>query len=197
MRPLVFVWPYAVAFWFVFLWAFSPEWQIIRKARARLKTGESKDDRSLRVIAMGMQFSSLVAFVLPFVLGPLFELGNQVVCFWSGVFILLCGSLLRRHCWRMLGEYFTGEVSAKPDQPVISAGAYKLIRHPSYTAGILMMTGIGLSLGNWVGLLFLIVTTFGVYIYRIRLEEQALVEALGSSYISYIKTTKRLVPFLF
>ena len=197
MKPLVFVWPYAVVFWILFLWAFTPEWRIILKAQQRVKKRESKDDASLRIITVGMQTSSLVAFLLPFVLGSWFQAGNQSAWFLVGVLLLFSGGLLRRHCWRMLGEYFTGEVIAKPEQQVISTGAYKWIRHPSYTAGIMMMAGIGLAFGNWASFVVLVGTAFAVYLYRIRVEERALVETLGGAYQSYMEGRKRLIPFIF
>jgi len=196
MTPFVFIWPYAVVFWIVFLWTFMPEWQIIRKARERVKSKESNDDRSLRVIAFGMQFTSMVAFVLPFILGSTMEIGNQQIAFWSGTGLLFCGSLLRRHCWRMLGEYFTGEVSARRDQPVISTGAYRWVRHPSYTAGIIMMAGIGVALGNWAAVFLLTVMSFAVYTYRVRVEERVLAETLGPAYVSYMQGRKRFIPFV-
>lgn len=196
MKPLVFTWPYAVIFWIVFLWAFTPEWQIIRKARKRLKNNESKDDRSLRVIAAGMQLASFIAFASPFILGHTLEMLHRTAAFWSGTVLLVCGSLLRRHCWRMLGQYFTGEVSAKPDQPVISKGAYKWIRHPSYTAGILMMAGIGLALGNWIAFVLLTSVAFAVYTYRVHVEERVLIETLGPSYLEYMRGRKRFIPFV-
>src|SRR5438034_7500267 len=45
--------------------------------------------------------------------------------------------LLRRHCFRLLGASFTGDVRARADQAIVTTGAYALVRHPSYSAGIL------------------------------------------------------------
>jgi len=49
--------------------------------------------------------------------------------------------LLRRHCFRQLGASFTGDVRATPDQRIVTTGAYAVVRHPSYSAGILMNVG--------------------------------------------------------
>ena len=51
-------------------------------------------------------------------------------------------------------------------------------------------------LGHWLGLLLValaIVVTFG---YRVRLEERALLEALGEPYADYMRRTKRFIPYL-
>ena len=54
MRPLPFVWPYALAFWAVYVWAFLPEWKVVQSGRKGLKDADSKDSSSLKVIMGGM-----------------------------------------------------------------------------------------------------------------------------------------------
>ena len=56
--------------------------------------------------------------------------------------------------------------------------------------------GIGLALGNWAGLLALMVCMAIAYSYRISVEEQALVAALGEPYKQYMRRTRRIIPFL-
>ena len=43
-------------------------------------------------------------------------------------------------------------VMVGPDQPVVTAGPYRLLHHPSYTGVLLACAGIGLASANWVGL---------------------------------------------
>ncbi len=196
MRPLVFVWPYAAIFWVALLWAFSPEFLIVSRARQRAAQPTSKDHGSLRVIMLGQWVGMMLAFPVAFVKRLSVPTSALLPIFCAGIATLVAGSLLRRHCFRQLGEYFTGDVQAHRDQPVIDRGAYRWVRHPSYTAGILMFTGIGLALGNWASLLVLVVTSAVVYAYRIRVEERALIAELGQRYVAYMRTRKRLVPFI-
>jgi len=116
MRPLPFVWPYALVFWTVFVLAFSPEFKIIRAARAR----SSADAKSLQVIIIGMNLAFFAAFPLAWV--SVFQIGApyRVPVFWIGVVLLISGSLLRRHCFRMLGESFTGDVRVSSEQKVVT-----------------------------------------------------------------------------
>jgi protein-S-isoprenylcysteine O-methyltransferase Ste14 len=44
-------------------------------------------------------------------------------------------------------------VAIAPEQPVIEADPYRLIRHPSYTGFLIILPGFGLSLTNWLSLL--------------------------------------------
>jgi protein-S-isoprenylcysteine O-methyltransferase Ste14 len=110
--------------------------------------------------------------------------------------MIVLGSLLRRYCWRTLGEYFTGDVKATPDQPVITSGPYRWVRHPSYTAGMVMFIGIGLALGSWLSFALLTIATIATYGYRVAVEERVLLETIGEPYRSYMKERKRFIPFI-
>jgi protein-S-isoprenylcysteine O-methyltransferase Ste14 len=121
---------------------------------------------------------------------------SRVVVFYLGVLLIFLGSVLRRICWRTLGEYFTGDVRAKAGQPVIQTGPYRWVRHPSYTAGMLMNVGIGVALTNWLSMAILLIATVAAYVYRVRVEERALVGELGVPYAEYMRTHKRFIPFV-
>jgi protein-S-isoprenylcysteine O-methyltransferase Ste14 len=140
---------------------------------------------------IGMFSAFAVAGITAFVIQR-----GQKAWFVVGIVTLLAGSAIRRHCWRMLGEYFTGNVRAALDQPVIQSGAYRWVRHPSYTGGLLMYIGTALGLTNWLSLLIVTVPVLAAYIYRVRVEERALLASLGPRYQEYMQRTKRFVPFV-
>lgn len=195
--PLPFVYPYAIPFWAIFVWAFWPEFGILRRARKSVSAGESLDAGSCRVIMLGMQMACLVAFPLAWVQALRFPKSWDVAVFASGLALLAAGSLLRRHCWRMLGASFTGDVQARADQRIVGEGAYRLLRHPSYTAGILMNAGIAVALGSWASTALLVVVSFAVYVYRIQVEERALSSIVGEPYREFMRTRKRLIPYVY
>ena len=196
MRPLPFVWPYALVFWAVYVWAFLPEWKVVRGGAEGAKRADSKDSGSLKVILGGMWIALFVAFLLAFVKAWSFPRSAQLPLFVIGVLMIVLGSLLRRYCWRTLGEYFTGDVRAKPNQPVVNTGPYRLVRHPSYTAGMIMFIGIGLALGSWLSFALLTIATIATYSYRVAVEERALLETIGGPYEAYMKERKRFIPFI-
>jgi protein-S-isoprenylcysteine O-methyltransferase len=196
MRPLLFVWPYALVFWAVYIWAFLPEWKVVRGGVEGVKSADSKDSGSLRVILGGMWVALLLSFALAFVRSWSFPVGARLPLFAAGVVLIFLGSLLRRYCFRTLGQYFTGDVRAKAGQPVIRSGPYRLVRHPSYTAGMLMFIGIGLALGSWFSFVLLTIAVIATYLYRVIVEEHALVDAIGEPYRSYMKETKRFIPYI-
>ena len=196
MRPLPFVWPYALVFWAVYIWAFAPEWRIVQEGVEGSRRAESPDSGSLRLLLGGQWIALMVAFLLAFFHVWAFSAGVIRPLFAVGVTLLLLGSLLRRYCWRTLGEHFTGDVRAHVDQPVIRTGPYRLVRHPSYTGGMMMFIGIGLALGNIPGSLLLTLMTIVAYGYRVAVEERALLEAIGEPYRSYMTECKRFIPFI-
>ena len=196
MRPLPFVWPYALVFWATYLWAFTPEWKVVMGGVEGARQTGAKDSGSMRVLLAGMWIALLIAFGIAFVRAWAFPVRLQLPLFAVGISLILLGSLLRRYCFRTLGEYFTGDVRAKPDQPVITAGPYRLVRHPSYTAGMMMFIGIGLALGSWVSALLLTISSIATYTYRVSIEERALLETIGEPYGVYMKDRKRFIPYI-
>jgi len=96
-----------------------------------------------------------------------------------------------------LGTSFTGDVRAHPNQAIVNTGAYALLRHPSYSAGILMNTGIGLALGSWASAAVLALAALAVYSYRIAVEERTLLAVVGEPYQEFIRTRRRLIPFVY
>lgn len=194
MQQPVYTWPYALVFWIAFVWAFAPEFKII--GRTQEPSDTPQDANSKRLIMNGQGFAMLAAFAIAAAV-PAAAFPQKLWLFWIGLSVMICGSLLRRHCRRMLGESFTGAVIVKPDQAVIERGAYRYVRHPSYTAGALLFVGIGIALANWVSLLVLAASIAFVYAYRVRVEEAALASVIGAPYRAYMSRTKRFIPFVF
>lgn len=196
MRPLPFVWPYALVYWVIYIIAFYPEMKIVRDARISARREGSKDKGSINVLLGVSWIALMLAYPAAFITSWMFPPRLMVPFFVLGVVMTVVGSVLRRLCWRTLGRYFTGDVQASPDQPVIRSGPYRFVRHPSYTGGMLMFIGIGFALGNWISVTLLTVATIVSYAYRVGVEERALVDTIGAPYEAYMKERKRFIPFV-
>ncbi len=194
-RILIASWPFALAFWLVFAVTFFPEWRLMFRTRRKARPGP-QDAGSIRVIMAGNTLSQWGALAAVWLCPWAAIVRHQLVAFWSGVLLLACGAILRRHCFRMLGDSFTGSVLVHPGQQIVQRGAYRWVRHPSYSAAFLVMGGIGLALTNWISLVILLGISTPVYGYRVWVEERALVETLGEPYRAYMRKTKRFVPFI-
>jgi protein-S-isoprenylcysteine O-methyltransferase Ste14 len=115
---------------------------------------------------------------------------------WSGVLVSLAGTVLRAWAIFTLGTWFTLTVQVRADQPVVQNGPYRILRHPSYCGGEVMLLGVGLSAGNWLSPILYLAPWIAAHAYRIRIEERALLETLGEPYRAYCRRTWRLVPFV-
>jgi protein-S-isoprenylcysteine O-methyltransferase Ste14 len=81
------------------------------------------------------------------------------------------------------------------EQKVISTGLYGVIRHPMYMGVLVMVAGIPLALGSWLGLVILAITV-PVLIWRI-LDEEKLLKKDLPGYTDYVQKVRyRLVPYL-
>ncbi len=197
MQPLPFVFPYAAIFWLVYALFYVQEMAVLNPRKPKRGESRQQDRGSYPLIMGGIWICALIAFFGALNVRAAGFQDGRVAWFWAGVVLIAAGAVLRRHCFTMLGSHFRPVVSVVPGQPVIERGAYHWIRHPSYLAGLMVMLGMGLALTNWISLVALCVLPSGVYVYRIRVEEKALVETLGQPYRDYMKRTKRLIPFLF
>jgi protein-S-isoprenylcysteine O-methyltransferase Ste14 len=127
---------------------------------------------------------------------PSVTIRPAAVAAWAGLVLFWGAIVLRLWSFRTLGRYFTFTVQTSRDQPVITDGPYRLIRHPSYAGVLLVFIAVGLFIGNWLSLVWLTVAATSGLVFRIRVEERALMQSLGDDYRDYAATRKRLVPFI-
>lgn len=197
IQPLPFTYPYAIPFWAVFAWVYWPEFFVIARAGRRQERTGSADAGSLQVIMLGTWAAYIVAVPLARVPAFRFPASLGLAAYVAGLALLVAGSLLRRHCFRTLGASFTGDVRARADQQIVTSGAYRFVRHPSYTAGILMHVAFGIAVGSWGSALVLLVVSAAIYGYRIAVEERALLTTVGEPYRRFMQGRKRLIPFVY
>ncbi len=114
-----------------------------------------------------------------------------------GLIIMLLGITIRIISAMILGRFYTRTLRKTDNHEIISKGLYKYIRHPGYLGTILLYIGASISMGNIISLLIIVVFVLIVYIYRINVEEEMLIDTFGDNYKAYIKRTKRLLPFIY
>ena len=91
--------------------------------------------------------------------------------------------------------YLSRTVEIQEGQTVIDTGLYGIVRHPMYTATILLFLAIGLVLGSWIS--FALMLVYPVLILsRIRGEEALLEEGLPGYREYQQKVPWRLIPYI-
>jgi len=171
----------------------ASEWSI--RLRSRMNHGGTKHDRGSFFVIIA---TSLVGVGSAFVLAQDVQSAGIGVGRWpifaAGLVIVLLGIALRQWSVLTLGTFFTVQVQVRSDQTVVDTGPYRWVRHPSYTAIVMSFVGIGVALENWLSLVVLIVVPSVGLVIRIRVEEKALLEALGEPYREFSATRARLIP---
>jgi protein-S-isoprenylcysteine O-methyltransferase len=107
------------------------------------------------------------------------------------------GLALRWYSIIHLGRFFTVNVAIANDHRLIDSGPYHFVRHPSYAGNLLAVAGFSLSFQNWASILLIFVPCCAVILWRIHIEEEALLGALGEQYRGYMRRTKRLIPLIY
>jgi protein-S-isoprenylcysteine O-methyltransferase Ste14 len=113
----------------------------------------------------------------------------------AGIAVTATGIALRQWAITTLGRYFVGHVLVQPGQPVVNAGPYRWVRHPSYTGLWLEMVGVGLGTGNPASVATCAVMPLIGITARINGEERELTASLPG-YREYIQGRPRLVPHI-
>lgn len=166
----------------------------LRQALNRRAGATSMDRGSLAVVRLSAVAGALLAAVLVRVSATAFP--ATLAVFAVGLLLIWSGIALRVWCFQTLGRYFTFTVMTSPDQRVVDSGPYRLLRHPSYAAILLILAGIGLTYGKWLSLAALVVLPLAGFVNRIRIEESALSATLGNAYTTYASRRRRLIPFV-
>jgi protein-S-isoprenylcysteine O-methyltransferase Ste14 len=108
--------------------------------------------------------------------------------------LLIVGTIIREWAIALLGIYFSRTVKIEQGHRLITGGPYRWFRHPAYTGMLIMYASIVLGLGTWVGALFTFIVLLFPTLYRIQVEEKALLDTFGDEYRTYIQRTWRLFP---
>ena len=165
----------------------SPE-LLKRRLDAKEKLGEQKS-----VIKL-----SGLMFVVGFILAGLdFRYGWLVV----PSFISIIGSIFFIIAYLLYAEvlrentYLSRTIKVEKNQKVIDTGLYGIVRHPMYTATIILFLSMPLVLGSIISLIVFLAYPF-IIIKRIKSEEEFLEKELDG-YKEYKKKVKyRLIPFI-
>jgi protein-S-isoprenylcysteine O-methyltransferase Ste14 len=113
----------------------------------------------------------------------------------GGLGVFLCSAIIRSVAIRTLGRYWSLHVEIRPEHQLISSGIYGVVRHPIYLSVILESLSIPLIGNAYYTLLGAVCLYWPVLLWRLRMEEQAMVEKFGDLYVDYRRRVPAIVPF--
>jgi protein-S-isoprenylcysteine O-methyltransferase Ste14 len=112
----------------------------------------------------------------------------------GGLLLLVAGCAFRLSAIVTLGRFYSRRVRLLEGHRVVSAGPYRLVRHPAYVGTLVAHLGFVLIFGHWIPLLCWAVLFVPMVVRRIRVEEPVLFELHG--YDAYASGRKRLLPLV-
>lgn len=111
-----------------------------------------------------------------------------------GLSLYLFGIFGREYVIKALGEYWSVDIEIKEDHRIIKDGPYRYMRHPHLALLQLELTGLALIPNSYYSLLTVWLIYFPLTLYRIHLEEKALIGRFGKEYLDYKKEVYALLP---
>lgn len=171
----------------IIMFIFSPN-----LLKRRLEAKEKEREQSLVIKLSGLMF--IIGFIMA---GLNFRfswhtLPKPVIIISAIVFLLsyaLFGEVLRENA------YLSRTIKVEENQPLIDTGLYSVVRHPMYSASVLLFLSMPLVLGSLIS--FAIFLIYPILIAkRIKNEEEILEKEL-KGYNEYKQKVKyRLIPFI-
>ena len=160
--------------------------------KSRLNAKEKRSEQSLVVKLSGLMF--IAGFVLA---GLDYRFSWLVIpkyVQYSALAVFLVGYLLYAEVLRE-NKYLSRTIEVKEGQKVVETGLYGVVRHPMYTATLLMFLAMPLILGSAIAVLVFLAYPI-LIIARLKNEEELLEEEL-SGYKEYkLKVKYRLIPYI-
>ena len=113
---------------------------------------------------------------------------------WTGVAIAVLGFIVLQWSQNTLGKNWSDRPRMMKDQALITSGPYQYVRHPIYTAFLLILGSTFFISANWmIGLAWISMVILEIAS-RIQFEESLMIEYFGDQYREYMKRTGRLFP---
>ena len=164
----------------------------------RLRQPKSSQKERLSFYLCGLSWYGAVMFSLLDAIGfhwTTISPGRSSICY-AGIPFLVAGIAVRIVSRLTLGKQFSGHVQTTESHRLITSGIYSAIRHPAYLGYLCLLIGFPVCFGSIAGFGCAIAAGIPALIYRIRIEERALLQWFGEEYQRYQKRTCRLVPLL-
>jgi protein-S-isoprenylcysteine O-methyltransferase Ste14 len=177
--------------WYVFALYWLITWLRVK----RTKSTESVAQRLLTIVPMVLAFELLFSDSLR--VGPLRKrfLPAETWIAWGGIALTSLGVALAIWARYCLGQYWSSRVTLKEGHRVIRSGPYAFVRHPIYSGMLLAAIGTAVVIGEWRGVIAVIVMFIAHSLKAFR-EEALLTTELGEEYASYRSGTGFLLPRL-
>lgn len=175
--------------------------QIVNASRAHFRAGpieyREKHHVAMQIFRKGIGIPWLAA-ILAYFVKPAWvswaAIPFPLWLRWAGIGLGLISLPLLWWTELALDKNFNTTLHVREAHTLVTWGPYRYVRHPMYTAHMLLVTALLLAPANYLiglpGMIGLIV----ILINRIKREEQTMIELFGEQYLAYMDRTGRFLP---
>jgi protein-S-isoprenylcysteine O-methyltransferase Ste14 len=184
-------WLYLVIFAAVFVVSFAAlDPGLLRE---RMRPGGKKPPVALRLFSGVL----IVHWIVAGLDRGRFHWSDGIAPWLQGVGLLIMAGGYALCLWAMaVNRFFSSVVRIQTDrgQYVVTTGPYAFIRHPGYTAGILIIVASGVALGSWLAVATVAIPVLPFLLYRAITEDGVLLNQLEGyrDYAAHVRW--RLLP---
>jgi len=119
----------------------------------------------------------------------------NAMIFCTGLVCAMISFWLRRNAIQALGRFWSLHVEIREQHEFVENGPFRWVRHPTYLSMILELLAGALMLNAFFTLAAVLILFVPILLFRVRIEEAALVEKFGQLYCSYQKRTPAIFPY--
>jgi protein-S-isoprenylcysteine O-methyltransferase Ste14 len=147
---------------------------------------------------------NLAALILVLIILGIFKVGTLTAQYEAqfntfriiGLVIFIIFSWIQIWSYKLLGSSYSQDIIIQKNHKIITAGIYKIIRHPQYLSQILSDLGAAVALMSYIALPFIILLEIPLFIMRAMLEDKLLKKHFGEEYLSYKNKSGFMIPFI-
>ena len=160
--------------------------------KRRLNAKEKETEQKKVVALSGVMF--IVAFVVAGLNFRYSWIAMPTWSVWSAVAVFLLSYIMYAEVLRE-NEYLSRTIEVQENQKVIDTGLYGIVRHPMYSATVLMFLSMPLVLGSLPSFVIML-AYIPIIVKRIKNEEVVLLKGLDG-YADYCRKVRyRIIPFV-
>jgi protein-S-isoprenylcysteine O-methyltransferase Ste14 len=183
------LWQIDLIAWYAFAAYWGATWLRVKRTKAREKSVDRLITLAVVVVAYNLLFAHWIA------VGWLRQrfVPEEGGIGWVGVALSFVGASIAIWARYTIGEFWSVRVTLKEGHQLIRSGPYRYVRHPIYTGMLVACIGTALVLGEWRGILAVLLLLAAHS--RKALREESLLRAeFGEQYQSYRSQTGFLFP---
>ncbi len=114
----------------------------------------------------------------------------------AGALIFIIGLTIRLSAAVSLNRSYSWTLEIRDEHRLVKDGLYRYVRHPIYLGALMGAIAIPIYATSFLGFLFFL-TAIPLFIYRMGVEENMLIEEYGDEYLEYMKATSKLFPYIY